>query len=77
MQINSPSRGNTNGVEAVPEEETKWDAHAMENRKQIMLIVEDNPFMQQTIQQMLNQINVEFEAALNGNECISQCEKYL
>jgi CheY-like chemotaxis protein len=35
-----------------------------------MLIVEDNPFMQQTIQQMLNQINVEFEEAYNGNECI-------
>ena len=42
-----------------------------------MLIVEDNPFMQQTIQQMLNQINVEFEEAYNGNECIQKCDKYL
>jgi hypothetical protein len=43
-----PSKKNPNG-DIIPEEDTKWDAHANENRKQIMLIVEDNPFMQQTI----------------------------
>ena len=52
------------------EDEIKWDAHNNENRKQIMLIVEDNHFMQQTIQTMLTEINVEFEEAKNGIECI-------
>ena len=45
-----PNKNNPNNGENTPEEETKWDAHANENRKKIMLIVEDNPFMQQTIQ---------------------------
>ena len=47
-QIGSPSKSNPAG-EVMDEDEIKWDAHNNENRKQIMLIVEDNHFMQQTI----------------------------
>ena len=42
--------------------------------KQIMLVVEDNQFIQQAIQCQLTMIGVDYESCYNGQEAVEQVE---
>jgi len=45
--------------------------------KQVMLIVEDNPMIQDVLQTTLKQINVNFIACMNGQSAVEKCEEFL
>jgi len=46
-------------------------------RKQIMMIVEDNHFIQMAVQSQLNQLGVEFKACMNGEQAVETMEAHL